>query len=106
MDISIDQFLTNNPAILTTVILAAVLVFVGLAFELGWHLYKRMNSDSYLNDYINEGAGKVGFSYSGKSSESDNKIELDEVKNELRSMKTSIAQMAEVLKSIYDNTRK
>ena len=107
MDIPLAEFLTRNPAILSTVIIAAVFVGAGLAFEVGWRLYLRKKSDTYSNDdNNNEGGRNMGFSGVGENRANNNKIELDAVKSELRFMKASMAQMNEVLRSIHENTRK
>ena len=107
MDIPLSEFLTHNPAILATVIIAAIFVGAGLAFEVGWRLYLRKKSDTYSNDdNNNEGGRNMGFSGVGENRANNNKIELDAVKSELRFMKASMAQMNEVLRSIHENTRK
>ena len=105
MDIPLAEFLTNNPAILSTIIIAAVLVGIGLAFEVGWRLYTRKKSNTYSNDNIYEDGRNMGFSDGDQDVKSD-KIELDAVKSEMRSMRASMAQMNEFLKSIHENTRK
>ena len=107
MDIPLLQFLSSNPAILATVIAASVLIGIGLVFEIGWHVHKRMKINSHhSNDHIHEKGSNVGFSDSDRSIDLKNKLELDAVKSDLKSLKASVAQISELLNSIHANTKK
>ena len=106
MDIPLLQFLSSNPAILAIVLTAAVLIGIGLVFEIGWHVHKRMKINSHSNDHIHEKGSNVGFSDSDRAIDLKNKLELEAVKSDLKSLKASVAQISELLNSIHANTKK
>ena len=123
MDIPLAQFLTNDPAILSVTILAAIMVGLGLIFEVVWHFCKRKNISGHThssddnnknsnNDSdINKQEGRDNLAFY----ESDSKVtygierrletKMDALKCEMQSMKDNIVQVNSMLKTLTENVR-
>ena len=127
MDIPLAQFLTNHPAILSVTILAAIMVGLGLIFEVMWHFCKRKNISGHThssddnninndnnnnnNSDINKQEGRDNLAFY----ESDSKVtygierrletKMDALKCEMQSMKDNIVQVNSMLKTLTENVR-
>ena len=112
MDQSMMEFFTTNTAIYVSGIIAAVLVGLGLIFEVVWHLcMRRKNDDLDLNlknsreGVINNGMSSLG---NGEYSHEIGRLELklETLKNELRWVKANMEYTNETLDYIKDCVRK